>query len=230
MKILISDYDGTINRFSDNVYLSDLISLKRDVLAIKRFINKGNLFVISTGRSFVSMYNEINKFKLKYNYLTVNNGLVTFDYKNNIVDATYLNKEFIRLINDLDGIISKIQLLNEYGINSKNNIVRIKFIVNDIKLFYNEIEKHLKYYNLCMYSNLRDFTIQSNTDKTDGINKLVEKIDMPGETKIITVGNSINDADMIKSFDGYYMFDESEFINYFDKKVVKNIRELVKKL
>ena len=72
-KILISDYDDTL--------FTDEITLKSNIEKIKNFQKCGNIFVIATSRSLWSMMEEIQKYKIPYDYLFVNVGAGIFDNK-----------------------------------------------------------------------------------------------------------------------------------------------------
>ena len=68
------------------------------------------------------------------------------------------------------------------------------------------------------------YEMRPNSDK-DAL--LAEYMQNGGFPYIPSLGN---DADMIDSFNGYYMYDEDENIDYSNKRVVNNIKELIKKI
>ena len=103
--------------------------------SIKNFIDQGNLFVISTGRPTNSILNELETYKILYNYLTCYEGLVSLDSKKTIIYAKYLDDELIYVIKNIfktGKIIDNIITYDEYGNISNTNIIRLKFIVKKI--------------------------------------------------------------------------------------------------
>lgn len=71
VRLIASDYDGTI-RYEETV-------TERDLDAIRRWRDAGNLFVIDTGRSMESMHAEAVKNHLEADYFITNNGGMVYD-------------------------------------------------------------------------------------------------------------------------------------------------------
>lgn len=71
MKILASDYDGTL-KFGESV-------LDEDIEAIRRWKTQGNLYVIVTGRSRSSIIEECHAHQIPADYYVTNNGGMVFD-------------------------------------------------------------------------------------------------------------------------------------------------------
>lgn len=63
-KMLISDFDDTLYR--------DEESLQINIKKIKEFRDKGNLFVIATGRSFISLEAKMKRYSIPFDYLILN--------------------------------------------------------------------------------------------------------------------------------------------------------------
>ena len=63
MKILASDFDNTIY-FPDNDELT-----KDNIESIKKFITKGNIFCVITGRNYTDLKVYLNKYNIPYSYL-----------------------------------------------------------------------------------------------------------------------------------------------------------------
>ena len=78
MKLLATDYDGTL-RYAQDVMPEDLKS-------IEEWKNKGNKFVIVTGRSKESIDAQIKLFNLPCDYLITNNGGMVFDENGNVLE------------------------------------------------------------------------------------------------------------------------------------------------
>lgn len=71
MKLLASDYDGTL-KFSDSV-------LDSDIDAIKKWRDQGHVFAIVTGRSKESITRELEHYQIPVDYYITNNGGMVFD-------------------------------------------------------------------------------------------------------------------------------------------------------
>ena len=56
MKLLSSDYDGTLNVFEYDIWLN--------LAYINNFISRGNIFVLNTGRAYDSITKEIDKYQI----------------------------------------------------------------------------------------------------------------------------------------------------------------------
>ena len=61
MKLLVSDYDGTFKESTKSG------SVEKNVAAVKRFLDNGNMFSIATGRSYISIKRETDRFHIPYN-------------------------------------------------------------------------------------------------------------------------------------------------------------------
>ena len=70
MKLLVSDYDGTLK--------SSVKDLMLNIEAINKFREKGNLFVIITGRG-KSIREYIEEYNIPYDYLICENGAIIYD-------------------------------------------------------------------------------------------------------------------------------------------------------
>ena len=104
MKLLATDYDGTL-RYAQDVMPEDLKS-------IEEWKNKGNKFVIVTGRSKESIDAQIKLFNLPCDYLITNNGGMVFDENGNVLLSNYLNfdvcVDILHNVKKLDTVISYV--------------------------------------------------------------------------------------------------------------------------
>ena len=89
-KILISDYDGTF-------YQSD-IDIKKNIDKVTEFRALGNLFVLATGRSYVDLKQEIDKYKIPYDYLILNHGALLLSKDLEIIKIFTLDKVLVNSI------------------------------------------------------------------------------------------------------------------------------------
>lgn len=86
-KILVSDYDQTF-------YLNDE-DIEKNKTAVEEFRNKGNIFIIATGRSYYDIQRDCNEYKIKYDYLIINHGASILDEKDKIIYNFPIKNEII---------------------------------------------------------------------------------------------------------------------------------------
>ena len=67
MKLLATDYDGTLCYGYGDV-------MPEDLDAIRRWKEAGNLFAVVTGRSGLSIHRELDKYDLNPDFIICNNG------------------------------------------------------------------------------------------------------------------------------------------------------------
>ena len=118
MKILASDYDGTLNR---NGTVSDT-----DVRAVESWRNAGNLFVMDTGRSMESILEETEHYHIPVDYYITNNGGMLFDKDRRVLFSSYLDKEIS------DDVICMAPMLDHvvsYVVN--DGFYRHRIVVNE---------------------------------------------------------------------------------------------------
>ena len=77
MKILFSDYDGTLYTGEDSV--------AKNIEAIKTFRAADHKFVIATGRSLESIQRIFAEHPIPYDYLILNNGSLVTDNQNQFI-------------------------------------------------------------------------------------------------------------------------------------------------
>ncbi|WP_276932959.1 HAD-IIB family hydrolase [Dubosiella newyorkensis] len=83
MKLLASDFDGTLN-YGDTI-------MEEDLEAIKAWKEAGNEFVIVTGRSYESLKKQLDRYDLPVDYVVSNNGGMIYDGSGKELMANYLD-------------------------------------------------------------------------------------------------------------------------------------------
>ena len=73
MKILASDFDETI------FYLDKKEQTIKNIEAIRKFVDLGNIFCIITGRNYSDLKILIDKYKIPYTYLICEDGAKIFN-------------------------------------------------------------------------------------------------------------------------------------------------------
>lgn len=200
MKFLVSDYDGTI------FDVDNLKDTRKNIDAIKRFKDNGNLFAIATARTFLSIKSQTDKFNIPYDYLICSDGGCVFDKYDNLI---YSNSIDINLLMKIHKylvslpFVKKFEYLDSFGNKSTN--------FNDVQQIYVEvyIKNTLEILKIKkMLAPLISIGILSicyfykHTLKTDGI-RVVSEIEKLDKKDIYTVGNGNNDICMLREYNGY---------------------------
>ena len=176
-KILVSDYDQTF-------YLNDE-DIKRNKKAVKNFRDKGNIFIIATGRSFLDFKNKVNMYDIDYDYVILNHGATILDKNDNIIFNFPIYNEVIDNIkNDIcleesiknfccSELESRIDF--DYGnltkinvkYNNKEKAMQVNTVIN------NKYSKYVVSY----YVNTNSIEIiSSKTNKSNAIKLLIKKL------------------------------------------------------
>lgn len=226
-KVLVSDYDQTL-------YLNDE-DIEINKMAIRKFREAGNIFIIATGRSFVDFKKKSDTYSLEYDYVILNHGSIILDDKDEVLFCETIDKNIVQDIKrdihleksisnfccglfesrvdfdykDLTKIEARYSNKEDaWGINEKINEKYSKF-VNSYFLTSNSIE-----------------IISSKTNKSYAIELLAKKLNINKE-EIVTVGDGYSDIEMIRNFKGYAMEDSVPELKEIAKNSVKSISELI---
>jgi len=251
MKVLASDYDGTL--------LVDDIFSNTTLEAIKRWRSHGNSFGIITGRDIRLAKVAIGEHQIPFDFLICNNGCVLYDQHGQELKSSYLPDEIVRqLINN--PIIARspyIILSNKeerYVYDDDYQSARYE------NLFYTQVltKEDLKQPNYFYQMDTRfkdaeemfwaqgvleeefgnhiqinpnivtlDFTPKGVT-KLSGLQAYVSLMQI-SPTDIITVGDGMNDLPMIEYFHGYTMAWAFDRIKEKARAVVSSVEELIHK-
>lgn len=226
MKILVSDFDGTI--FDDN--------FNNNIEAIKRFIDRGNIFIIATGRNITSLKNEIEHLEIKYSYLICNDGGTIYDANDNLLAYKAIDPELVpKIYNFLDANRKATQEVfmdmgGEYSIDTSDRTITLISKIKD-KEKCNELLSQLltKYEGINGYLSKNWINIiSSEVSKGKAIEYLANENNFD-TNEIYTIGDDINDISMIKQFNGYVINHYDRLLDY-SNKVVNSIEELINML
>lgn len=251
MKLFVSDYDMTlyINEYIDEKVLN----------AIKRWRDNKNIFVIATGRNKFSIFDEIEKYNIGFDYIIVNNGALIFDKERKIIyKETIDENEAYKVIKSLfdkfgatveisneEEVISvqskekndilyhnylkKVKIIDIDEIHSIKNIVQINKMTNDIE----KTKKVAKFVSdnfkeVVAYGNIRTVDIVGKkVNKARGITFLENELKDKNIEKILVAGDSNNDIDMIKKYDGYVQINAGENIKNITNKYFSLISDIM---
>lgn len=241
MKIICSDYDGTLNYGGIT---------KEKLSAIKKWQERGNLFTIVSGRG-KEFFSEIKEQNIPADYLLACNGAVILDSENNCVSdvrcrenialslvdfvfslgcpfAVICTDKSFRIKNpdfpDEDGILpdeaQKVLSFNQIS-TSCADFEETRRVTGLIK------EKFGEYLNPLQNGTCIDI-VPVGMDKAQGIYILAHKLGASYDD-IIAVGDNVNDEAMIKEFFSYAMKNGVDFIKDLADCEISGIEELIEK-
>jgi hypothetical protein len=230
-KILVSDFDGT--------FLLNDEDIIKNIEKVEEFRKQGNIFIIATGRSNDEFKEALSKYPLTYDYLIINNG------------ATILNKDHKFLSNCIiknwvkKSLLKKLELsaiTNIYGctiLNSKIDVnnkrltkIHIEYSsLEEAKKISNFINKKYKLFlkSFVIVSRNSVEIISSKCNKAKSVQKIAraKKIN---KKDIYAIGDSYNDLDMIKKFNGYTMENGKDELKAISLSIFPSVSDLIEKL
>ena len=200
MKYLnVSDYDGTLKiKNQDDVTIKNIEKLQ--------LLNLKSKLLISTGRLYNSIKNEIEQFNIPFNYISCANGNILFDKNFNVMYKTNIDSKIDELLKPFYKEILNVELLDEYG----QNVIKKS---TEYVVYLKEKEQiRRKFVNMLSFSSIFDYCTDGNnrfmihifslSNKIKTIGILKEKLNLL-DNSIYTIGDGSNDIDMISKYNGF---------------------------
>ena len=236
MKVLFSDYDGTIKTFDTYPTFFERRTFKKNIDAIDKFLGDGNKFVITTGRNTDYILEDLNKYGINYSYLTTYNGRITLNDKNEMIIKKHIHKELLKQLKEIlenSNLITKTKAFNDNGFTEElTNLIILFLYSNKIDKLYELIKDITKQYSdIKIEPNLFLKRIKINIDytKKDGAKELVDLFNWD-ENDIYAVGDARNDYELLKMYKGYKMLLSDPYL-YFDiPGTTPSLHKLIKKI
>jgi len=214
--LIVSDYDGTIKN------IDKLNEFKENIKLIESLVNLQITFMISTGRVFESINKDIVDFNIPFNYLTCCNGNALFDEKRNIMWNTRINSLIEKELKAYYKYILSFEPKDVYGNFTQKNAVEYCIQLIENKQIRREIVNYLLVSNIFDYctdgDNKFKIHIFNNSNKITSI-EIVRKILKISKKEIYTIGDSTNDLEMIKKYNGFIL--GNNINNYNDLGIQK---------
>ena len=248
MKIIASDYDGTLRRHNG------IEQTDRD--AIKKWRENGNLFGIVTGRDEPFIKNITAEDNLEIDFLIIYNGVDIYEFADG---QAKLIKRMLgksgRLYELLPLILRKsgdwadfvtpersyYVTYNDEPASSRNNWVKSEAL--------KDVNEFMQIYSLCKTeSDALEIARQLNDGFSESVSALVNgswlnvapsgvtkasgvweyaKLKSVGRENIFTIGDSYNDMDMIKEFNGFTLENGAEAVKKISRAVYSGVWELI---
>jgi len=242
MKIIATDYDGTLN-------MNGINAGKRE--AISRWRKAGNLFGVISGRSWQSTLEQLEKDNIERDFVVGNNGASVCDKDGRIISeitaSSMVLKEFLEfvfqngcdfgrvhcsnicfVVNVPNREIKKGEYtLDDYPETEDFNQVSIQFETPEASEEFAEIIKERFKGVLYPLQNRRWIdVVPIGVSKSQGIYKLIEIFTVEKQN-VITVGDSENDIDMLLEFNSYAMENGVEIVKKTAGRTVEDITEII---
>ena len=247
MKIIASDYDGTLRRHHGIE--------QKDRDAIKRWRDKGNLFGIVTGRDDNMITATISEDNLEMDFVIIYNGVDIYDLTGAPKRIKRILGETDRLYELLPYILRKSGDYADFVTPDRNYYLTYNDEPADSKSTWvkNEVLKDVKQF-IQIYSLYEsdETTLEVARRLSDGFSDIVSplvngshlNVAPSGVTKasgvweyakimsvkkehIYTIGDSYNDLDMIKAFNGFTVENGAGEVKQAARSVYKGVWELI---
>lgn len=233
MKLLVSDYDGTFETGRLSPYIN--------VNSIRRFMDAGNVFALSSGRSYTSLKLVAEKYNIPYDYLATCDGSLLFDKDGNNLMFNTMSSKVIGDLQELIGLNlhKKVNFTHEKEYDTFHSddmrLASIAFFIDEGKItskfkrLYQELkEKHpeLDFFVYNWYEEYYYMIKPKNVTKSTTVGKLGRILQIPKE-EIYTVGDNTNDIEMIRDYNGF-MIGNCEKLEPVALKRYSSVRRLVK--
>lgn len=229
-KILVSDYDQTL-------YLNDE-DMEKNKIAIKKFRQKGNIFVVATGRSYFDFHNKADLYNFEYDYVIINHGATILDKHNKIFANFSIKNE---IINDIKNDLQLEKSLKGFCCSKLDS--RVDFNHKDltkINVRYNSKEEAMTINRIINdnYSNfINSYYVTENSieiisneiNKQKAINILLKNLDISKDS-VYAIGDGYSDIEMVKEFNGYAMINSVDELKNIAKNEYNSVSELIKEI
>ena len=223
MKIIASDFDNTL-------YVKDEKNMKENIETVKKFIEKGNKFIIITGRSYTNIKKVLTEKGIPYPYLVCQDGANIFDENDKCLNRNFLNQEKCKILekylknnnikysyelayNDHDIIENavKITITIDSGKNAKQTLQKIKEDTN-VDMYSYVSSKHIN-------------IIDDYVNKSNALKYLIENNYITNN--VMVIGDDVNDYEMLSNYDGVVMEKHDPLLNSLNKKQVKSVHDFI---
>ena len=222
MKLLVTDYDNTLELhydFTDNIAI-----LNRNLNAINKFMKK-NIVCIATGRHFDAINKTLIENNIKFNYLCSNNGAELYDKNYKLLFCLPIEEYDLQILKKLG---KKVFFRNSY--NSRL-IPSANIYINDLKE-YEELKKYLSNnlkYSFIEYKFPKIKIINKKCNKLNAID-IIKKIEKLQDKDIYTIGDDINDIEMVMKYNGYSLISAKEETKKVASKLYEELNQLIKQI
>lgn len=226
MKILASDFDNTI------YYLDDKEKNKKNVSAIKKFINQGNIFCIITGRNYSDLKKLLNENDIPYSYLVCEDGAKIFNNMDYCIDTILLDR------NTIEEIIPILEENNcDYYLDDGYN--KTEYLEDVVKIVINCTDEKEKERMVRIIKDKINVHIYASRTHVNIINKAVNKenalkklfnLEELNINLLKVIGDNDNDYEMLKAFNGGVIKEHHKILDSLNKPEYETLADYIEEL
>ena len=226
MKILASDFDNTIY-FPDNENVT-----KSNIESIKKFLTKGNIFCIITGRNYTDLKVFLNEYNIPYSYLICEDGAKIFNNMDYCIDTTYLDEEMIERVRK---ILDEIDC--DYYLDDGYN--KTEYLKDVVKIVVNCKDQKEKDKIVSIIKEKVDIHIYASRTHVNIINKTVNKenalkklfnLEELNFDLLSVIGDNDNDYEMLKAFKGAVIKKHHPILDELNKDEYETLSDYIESL
>lgn len=222
MRIIASDFDETL-------FIKDENQFSKNIKAIDNFINKGNIFVIITGRIYPDIKQLLNKYNIHYSFLICQDGAKIFN------EFDYSIKDHLLPVEKIDKVIEifdkhNIEYYLDDGYNitaNKNDCIKINSRIKnreEAKEVLKEIKENVDVYAYLSKSYIN--ITSSEASKSIALEYLIYYKNY-NKKDVYVIGDDINDYEMLSEFSGGVMVKHHKKLDSLNKKEFHTLYEFI---
>ncbi len=227
MKLFVSDYDRTF----------DVGDMDQNITSVLRFQEKGNLFVIATGRDFSDFKKVQEQYHFPYDYAIINHGTTVLDKYDNILYNEPIPKEIMDLLKE-ELKVDTFHVMTASGLKSKEEwkeeeVTKLTvhyMLEEDAKKKEEELrDKYYETLHTYLVSPVTLEIIAKNTNKRIGIEFLSKKLHI-NEDDIYTIGDGQSDIPMIRRYHGGVMKNGLSEVKDYAEGIYESVSEYIEEV
>lgn len=233
MKLFVTDYDDTL-------YQNDEI-IKENIQSILKLKENNFLIMISTGRSYSSIKEQVIKYHIPCDYISCADGSILYDKNGKIIHETYIDNKIIPTLTEFYQKIpyEEIQfsysngysniLLNDNQLLGINICLSTKNYTSKIVKNFLKLKRKYPNYNYLsyMHPNYSYLCVKPlNISKSYIIRILAKKLKIV-KKDIYVIGDSSNDIEMISDYNGVGMVNSCPEILKITKKKYLTVSDYI---
>ncbi len=227
MKILCSDFDNTI------YFLEDSTKTNKNVDSIKKYVSKGNIFIIITGRTYSEIKQDLIKIDIPYTYLICGDGALTFDSTDYCLKSIKIPKETVeQVISYMKERGYEPYLEDGYNITTNpDDCIKVSSLYATNKDDGIIISKEItKKFGLYAYASRQHVNINNpHNNKKDAILRLIE-LEKLNKDDVYVIGDDVNDYEMLEYFSGAVINTHNPMLDKLNLPKFESISDYIEKI